>query len=195
MRIRHYKPINIFTMKSILFCFLILCFYGISAQDKLLDILPLQNGLVNYSEVVQVDSISKDELYIRAKRWFVNTYKSANHVIQLDDKESGDIMGKGFFKTSWQVTFYAFSDIEVHHTVSIQVKEGRYRYEIASFRIQYDVAASQYASSHRVDSPIETWNQSRKDNSKKVFTKIQAQMEALVASIKTEMATPVKDDW
>ena len=82
-----------------LFAFLTLSFflaYGINAQDKLLDILPLQGGKVDYTEVVHVDSVSKNELYARAKLWLVDTYKSSINVIQLEDKENGEIIGKGF---------------------------------------------------------------------------------------------------
>ena len=65
------------------------------SQEKLVDILPLVNGEVVYTEVIKVDSLNAKELYNRAKKWIVLNYKSANDVIQLDDKEDGILIGKG----------------------------------------------------------------------------------------------------
>ena len=51
-----------------------------------------------YQEVIEVSNISKDDLYTRARAWFVKGYKSANAVLQMDDRESGTIIGKGYFE-------------------------------------------------------------------------------------------------
>ena len=58
---------------------------------------------------------------MRAKKWFVDNYKSAKDVIQLDDKENGEITGTGNFKIS-----YYTRKPYISHTISIFVKEGRY---------------------------------------------------------------------
>lgn len=64
---------------------------------QLIDELPKdENGNLNYNEVVQVDTIKKDELYLRSKQFFVDVFKSANDVIQMDDKDAGVVVGKGF---------------------------------------------------------------------------------------------------
>lgn len=63
------------------------------------NIFPIDNrtGEITYSEIIKVDSVKSQELYIRAKVWFVHSFVSAKNVIQLDDKESGKIIGKGLF--------------------------------------------------------------------------------------------------
>ena len=73
---------------------LILVANNVFAQDN--PILPIdeKTGKIVYSEIVKVDSTSSPELYLRAKTWFVRNFNSANNVIQLDDKESGKIIGK-----------------------------------------------------------------------------------------------------
>lgn len=68
--------ITVMNKISAIFYFMSIAFPTI-AQEKLLDILPLQDGVVSYSGVVQLDSATKNDLYIRAKKWFVVTYKSA----------------------------------------------------------------------------------------------------------------------
>lgn len=164
-------------------------------QDKLLGILPLKDGKVTYVDVVQVDSISKDELYKRTKRWFIDTYKSAKDVIQLDDKENGEVIGKGFFETYWQITFYSGQNINVWQTIKVQVKDGRYRYEITDFNVKYYVSPSQYTSATNVDMPLETWNQVREENCKKIYTKIDAEVQLLIISLEKFVKMQPKDDW
>jgi hypothetical protein len=91
--------------------------------------LPTKDGIITYSQVIKLDStFTKDILYANAKRWFVATYKSANDVIQLDDKESGEITGKGVFAIDY-FTRKPF----ISHTVTILVKNGRYKYTITNF--------------------------------------------------------------
>jgi hypothetical protein len=92
-------------------------------QGMLFDILPLKNGVVVYSDVIQISETDKNELYSRAKKWFVISYKSGKDVIQLDDKESGNIIGKGNFG----VNYGGARNPIISHTISISVKDGRYK--------------------------------------------------------------------
>ena len=165
------------------------------SQDKLLNILPLVDGRVTYTGVVQVDSIPKDELYKRAKRWFVDTYNSGKDVIQLDDKENSEIIGKGFFEELWMVTFYGGTKVNVWQTIKIQMKDGRYRYEITDFRMKYFVSGSQYSSSSNVDVAFEEWNKGRDTNNQKFYPKVDAHVNALIESLKKTMTTKAKNDW
>ena len=71
------------TLTTFILLIATLIIYG---QEKLLDILPTENGVVIYTGVIQVDSVDKSTLYTRAKKWFIDNYKSAKDVIQLDDK-------------------------------------------------------------------------------------------------------------
>ena len=85
-------------MKKIyILCMVLFISNGILAQDKLLGILPLKDGKVTYTDVIQLQGVSKDEMYKRAKHWFVDTFNSGKDVIQLDDKKNGEVIGKGCF--------------------------------------------------------------------------------------------------
>lgn len=84
---------------------------------------------VSYQETMSVDR-TKDQLYYNAKDWFVYTYKSANHVIQLDDQANGKLVGKGVFSVP-----YALSYVDVGYTVTVEVKDGKYRYFIDQFSV------------------------------------------------------------
>jgi hypothetical protein len=91
----------------------------------------LTNKIV-FSEVVKVDSVSKDELYTRAREWFAKTFKSAQDVLQMDDKESGKLIGKGSSKgvNHLQLSTNSFY---LNYMISITIKDGRYRYEVTDF--------------------------------------------------------------
>ena len=71
---------------------------SIRAQESSIDVssLPLdETGKVNYTEVIAVDSLSADNLFLNSKQFFVDVFKSAKSVIQIEDKESKVIIGKG----------------------------------------------------------------------------------------------------
>lgn len=83
------------------------------------------SGKITLTEVVQTEGISKDELYTRAREWYAHTFKNAESVLQMDDKEAGKLIGKGFSHSSKD----AFTDI--WYTISVSVKDGRYKYEVS----------------------------------------------------------------
>ncbi len=157
--------------------------------------LPIIDGKITYTGVVQVDSLSSEELYKRSKRWFFDTYNSGKDVIQLDDKESGEIIGKGFFETYWESSFISGIGINVFQTIKVQVKDGRYKYEITDFKVKYYVAPSKYASASNVDEPLETWNTWREENCNKIRAKIDIQVKGLITSFEKFVRTKPQDDW
>ncbi len=100
-------------------------------------IVPIDSSTndVAYSKVILVDGVSKDELYNRAKEWYVMTYNSAKEVLQLDDKNAGKIIGKG--TTSGVYRFMmSNTDFYLNYTLSVTVKDGRYRYEFSQFTVE-----------------------------------------------------------
>jgi hypothetical protein len=150
------------------------------SQEKLLDILPLKDGIVTYSEVVQVDSTTKSSLYKKAKRWFITTYKSAKDVVQLDDQESGEITGKGSFKIS-----YYTREPNISHTISVYVKDGRYKYLITQLS---------YSDNQNEKFSIENFPNSW-GGKKKLYLKVDEEIMSIISSLKKYMSAPDKDDW
>lgn len=107
-------------------------------------------GKIKFSKIVYLDSIPKAILYTKAREWFVRSFRSSKAVIELEDKESGKIIGKGNFTV---VTYESINDNEfiknkksfpkelrekknkgevgsVSFVISIYIKDGRYMYEI-----------------------------------------------------------------
>ena len=89
---------------------------------------------LTYSEVVQIDSISQNEIYNRAKLWFATTYNSANNVLQIDNKEEGQLIGKAVIKYDSKVFVgSAITDGYISYIIKIFVKDSTYKYEITDF--------------------------------------------------------------
>ena len=113
-------------MKTIIIYLLI--FTPILSFGQLIDELPGdESGKLNYSEVIQIDSVGKDELYRRSKQFLIDELESDKDIILLDDPESGIVLAKGFYDTYIGSTKY-----QMWFTVKIQSKDGRYKYDIYS---------------------------------------------------------------
>jgi len=99
-----------------------------------------KTGKVSYEGVVKVDGVSATDLYIRANEWFAKTFNSANAVIQMQDKEAGKIIGKGWIAVSNMGYDAGGFDFRINFTA----KEGRYRYIITD--IEHDKKTSKFSS-------------------------------------------------
>ena len=164
-------------------------------QDKLLGILPLKDGKVTYSDIIELQGVSKDELYDRVKDWFIITYNSGKNVIQLDDKEKGEVLGKGCFREKWRVRFYTSQIVNVWKTIKIQIKDGQIRYEISDFKMKTIYLSSQYASLTDIGIPLEDWNKGNDSNNRKFYPKINTQIIALINSLEKAMRNKIDDRW
>ncbi|WP_233248578.1 DUF4468 domain-containing protein, partial [Desulfonatronum sp. SC1] len=50
-----------------------------------------------YERIIEVPNHTKSEIYVKANAWFVETFNSAENVIEFNDRESGRVMGKYVF--------------------------------------------------------------------------------------------------
>ncbi len=165
--------------------------------------LPEENGSVSYTEVIKVDSATKDQLYLAARKWFADNYKSANDVIQMDDKEAGEIIGKGLFYENLSFGVLVGAEkVAVYHTVKISVKDGRYKYTITGLRGNYHSSGSRigttYIPGNEVNFDIDnTPVKFNKKNEEKFKAAVHAHVLSTIETIKSYMIkAPVKnDDW
>jgi hypothetical protein len=107
------------------------------------------DGGIEFTQVVKIDSVSQNELYLRSKKAFSDLFKDSKAVLELDDKEMGIITGTGnvtvngvtlgFLATAFSATMW--------FDLSIEVKDGRYRITVKN--IERDVPASQYSKGGR----------------------------------------------
>lgn len=90
---------------------------------------------IRYSEVVTVDSsLSKDVLFNTARRWFANNFGDSKSVLEVSDKATGEMLGKGLFKYHSSI-FFANSATSgwIRYTLRLVLKDGRYKIEMDNF--------------------------------------------------------------
>lgn len=158
-----------------------------------------------YTEVVNVDSITtKKELFNRAKIWFTEAYNDANKVIQLQDEENGQIIGKGKIPYESKIYFgSAGTRGFISYTIKIFTKDGRYKYEITDFvHESTGVQMAQYHFGLITSSDVVNHIPGNKSWSSKVLRDIKDQIDSnmipLIESIKGGMqkkAVAKDDNW
>lgn len=114
-------------MKKLLTC-LFLIITGESFSQTIEEMPIDESGTINFSEVVQVDSATKEQLFAAAKQFFGDTFKSAKDVIQVEDRDAGFIIGKAFKDIQIKI-LGRNSPTQMFYSMKIQAKEGRYKYE------------------------------------------------------------------
>lgn len=159
--------------------------------------LPLLNGKIIYTEVIPIEGKNQGELHILAREWFAKSYNSANNVIQMDDKESGKIIGKPLMGVYHKGFGQDHPSGDIHYTISINTKDGRYKYEVTEF----------YHTGNGVGVPAMGACENLINPKKKRFVKtfdyyllqMDTNVNSLIASLKTAMAsettTTTNEDW
>lgn len=142
-----------------------------TADDKLALIAGQwkQNGENIYvQKVIELDSLTKDVIYNKVLEFMTNTYKDANEVIQVKEKENGLLIGKG---NSYFYVNDIFSGSGVKQTVwhifKAEVKDNKVRITISIDRINWSVTASKYISAKDDEYPIITCYPIANDDTKK----------------------------
>lgn len=85
---------------------------------------------VKFEKVYQMEGLNQSQVYDGARQWFATAFRSANAVIQYEDKATGSIIGKG--NTQYRCSGFAdcmtvTSGDRVDFTVRVDTKDGRMR--------------------------------------------------------------------
>ena len=94
--------------------------------------VPLTKEQMSHQIIFNTDK-SKDEVFDVSLEWMAKTFVSSKSVIEHKDKPSGKIIGKGYITMITQVPGMSVP-IEYHFTLSIEVKEDRYRLYFENFK-------------------------------------------------------------
>jgi hypothetical protein len=87
---------------------------------------------VSYQGVVQVPGASQAALYARAKKWFATATGPTKMTIGTQDEATGKLTGKTS-ELVMQNFLGANVQVPLWRTVTVQVKPGRFRYQITDF--------------------------------------------------------------
>lgn len=147
-----FRSFNQNTHMKLLFFFLLLGYSKLSAA---------QGEPLAFQSVVVVDSVTKQQLYERARLWFNDYFKNAEAVLQVSDKEAGEFIGKPILYT-WYNSRYLGRDhklvLKMPVTIRVRVKDGKYKYEIYDITTYYDADDSPYneGSARQMFGPLTT---------------------------------------
>jgi len=146
------------------------------------------DGKYEYSEVVNVDSVSAEKLYSNAKLFIVDAFKSGKDVTQLNDEISKTVAGTGAIKIILKGTT---GTQYVSFKINIQCKDGRYKYDFSNF--QYDLVY--YGEDHFFD--LEDAKRIKRNMVGKQYEhamqQVSESMKALIEKLKTQMASQAAD--
>lgn len=148
--------------------------------------LPEKDGKINFEEIILVDTVTKEQLYDRAKLWVINTFKNEKIVTSTADKELGELKGTGLFTI--------LKDQDVLFTFRISVKDFKYKYNISDViyldnkgnktNIDLQYYYDYYKSGKKLGRGMMT----------KYLKESKTKIEELISSLKKGMTTTV-NDW
>lgn len=171
-------------MKSIFVYLFILPLYALS-QGK--------DTLITYTKVIQVDSAGKDILFQRGRQWFNDAFKSSKDVLQINDKESGELAGKGFMNIPYKYPALGAKfnyDVDVYFKVNIWVKDGRYKYEFTHFDAvtkPYPNASAPFGLlTSSTECPIK-WSMVSKKNMNKMWEEVKGKVDGNIKVLITAL--------
>jgi hypothetical protein len=87
-----------------------------------------ETHLVAYTGVVEVPSATQAQLYARATAWVAQYYPAATTAVQ--NKEAGKVIVQGVAHPHAPAGFAS----SVTYTLSLYVKDGKYKYDFTNFR-------------------------------------------------------------
>lgn len=159
--------------------------------------LPRVDNKICYTEVITVDSTSREALYYRSREWFAKTYNSSKDVLQMDDKESGNIIGKANIPMYYTFLGSTSQNGYMNYTISIYLKDNRYKYEITNFIFDRGIGGSESIEhiyengDYQSNRAIKLYN----DYFQQVDTRINGIIESLKSAMNDRSLIQKRDEW
>jgi len=124
-------------MKKLLVVFLLMPFMSFSQtqEEKYAKLnIPWQENQIIYTGVVNAEGKSKDQIFNSAKFWFTENFRSSKSVLEIDDREMGVLSGRAW--SSVTMIDDGLTDFRGWYQIIIEVKDGRYRYQIKDIEFE-----------------------------------------------------------
>lgn len=128
-----------------------------------------------FQKVATFEGQTEDELYTKARSWFVESFVSSESVIEQDDREAHVIKGK--YVTT--VDRNALCEVETESIITVEIKDGRARMTISTPISVYGIVGVQRSVTNMRPSEVAEIN-----------TKRQALFDSFVQYLSAE-----KEDW
>ena len=155
--------------------------------------LSMKDNKVFYEYVYQIDSISKNELYVRAKNVYLRLFPATKDVIQNEDKENGIIAGKGNTSFIEPGRFGLNLEQKIRFTLSITVKDYKYRVQLFDIYYTSSVAGP-------IDNPIEIsylkdYKKNQNKFTKTLYRNMNLKLLSTIDQVSNEMNKKTNNDF
>lgn len=155
-----------------------------------LPIDPLTNK-VSWQETIPLDSITRDDMFDRCKRWLAHYYKIETFTI--DSKVSYTVATNADFNINLTYDFKYKSANNISYTITLNQKEGKYRVTITDFYF-YKVS-----SGVKTKIPLEqAYAKMTSQNKGETTAQVKTEIDKVLADLKIFMVkgyVKTQDDW
>ncbi len=152
-----------------------------------------KTGKISYIKVNEVSGATTAVLYQRALNWAMSFYKNPGDVIRERDSVAGKIVCKARFKimNTPDKKGFATDAGNVMYTLTLQSKDGRYRYELTDFNWKQQ---SYYACEKWMDKSKPSYTPEFSHYLQQLNTTSQEALKSLEKAMSTAAETKA-DDW
>ena len=178
----------------IIISFFLLPMFGYSQTDT----------LISFSGVVKVDGVTKDQLFQNGRQWYNKEFVSSKAVLQIVDKETGELSGKGILKSYYDFKMLGTVkkyDCYFRVSIDIKVKDGKYKYSFTEFVIDEALTPGMekmpaLTSSNKCPIKFSMVSEKKMDA---MYLSMQENlkivMDSLIANLEKEMSIKTQDDF
>jgi hypothetical protein len=199
-------------MKQTIFTLVLILLSIISrGQEYTLPLDPTTHK-VSFADVGEAAGSTRKSLFEKGKKWILTKNSATNpYTVTFESEAEGTVTGKGTFMLAGDRRNYV-----VQFTINIATKDGKYKYDLTDFIIQYKTEAAYHSGGYgmwshtthteaeNLEYSLETFYPSRLDSrkpsikwyeeiNKKSFGQISQTMQTIVGSLRQAMSS--KEDW
>jgi len=165
--------------------------YSIITQAQSALPMDATTNKITWQETIPLDSITRDEMFDRCKRWLAHYYKIETFTV--DSKVSYTVATNANFNISLTYDFKYKSQNNISYTITLNQKEGKYRVTITDFMF-YKVA-----SGAKTQIPLEqAYAKMTSQNKGETTSQVKTEIDKVLADLKLFMVkgyVKTDEDW
>lgn len=166
------------------------CAYGQKESDSKV-LLPMKDGAVFFEKVVDLPNADKDVVFNASLKWLASAFVDSKEVIQLKDKESGAIVGKGIL--TFVPKGFLADQRNVNFMVDISCKDNKSRIRLFKFQNRTSIGET-YPFEDSYNSYLKELEYPRVD--KRIYLAFNERVEEFINGYQVYMkSNSVKDDF
>lgn len=160
-----------------------------------------ETGKVVFTDVVQADGMTKEQIYEKAKMWIVSTLKSGDNMVELDGTNSSKIVGTGNLiipkvEINEKMNYHVFRNYVLNFKFIVFCKDNKYKYSVENFHLTFNNVNSTFTTG--LEKVIETGHFGKKKQvlfESAVKETAKEYIDKLIQELKSYMNKKSEDDW